>query len=61
MSEQEIVFTLRLTPDDWDPNVRAWRCPAVDIPSAMIKRAYDASGQLLATEYLKIDKGPARV
>jgi hypothetical protein len=58
---EEIVFTTRLTPDDWDPNIRAWRCPAVDIPSAFIKTAYDPKGQLLAGDYLKIDKGPARV
>lgn len=61
MSEEEIVFTIRLTADDWDTGVRAWRCPAVDIPSAIIKRAYDTTGELLATDYLKIDKGPARI
>jgi hypothetical protein len=57
----EIVFTIRLTSDDWDAGIRAWRCPAVDIPSAFIKEAYDPKGQPLATSLLKIDKGPARV
>ena len=44
---ENIVFTTRLTADDWDPGIRAWRCPAVDIPSAFIKAAYDPKGQLL--------------
>lgn len=60
MSE-EIVFTLRLTSDDWDPQFRAWRCPAFDIPSAFIKEARDPKGQPIAMSLLKVDKGPARL
>jgi hypothetical protein len=58
---KESVFTIRLAPDDWDPTLGAWRCPALDIPSAFIKEAYDSKGQPLSLELLKIDKGPARV
>ena len=58
---QEIVFTLRLTSDDWDSHLRAWRCPAIDIPSAFIKEVRDAKGQPIAMSLLKIDKGPARL
>jgi hypothetical protein len=60
MSE-EIVFTLRLTSDDWDPHLRAWRCPALDIPSAFVKEVRDAKGQPIAMSLLKMDKGPARL
>jgi hypothetical protein len=58
---EEIVFTIRLTTDDWDPNLRAWRCPAFDIPSALIKEVRDSKGQPIATSLLKVDKGPARL
>lgn len=58
---EEIVFTLRLTSDDWDSGLSAWRCPALDIPSSFIKEAFDPKGQPIAMTLLKIDKGPARV
>jgi hypothetical protein len=58
---EEIVFTLRLTSDDWDSGLSAWRCPAFDIPSSFIKEAFDPKGQPIAMTLLKIDKGPARV
>lgn len=57
----EIVFTLRLTSDDWDPGLHAWRCPALDIPSAFIAQARDAKGKPIQLELLKIEKSPARV
>jgi hypothetical protein len=60
MSE-EIVFTIGLTSDDWKPGLSAWLCPAVDIPTAFIKTAYDPNGKLLAPDLFKIEKGPARV
>jgi hypothetical protein len=56
----QIVFTIKLTSDDWDAGLSAWRCPAVDIPSAFIKDAY-AGGQQISNESLAIDKGPARI
>jgi len=58
---EQIVFTVRLTPDDWESGLSAWRCPAVDIPSAFIKEARGPNGQPLATSLLNIDKGPARI
>jgi hypothetical protein len=58
---QEIVFTIGLTSDDWKPSLSAWLCPAVDLPSAFIKDAYDPRGKPIATSLLQIDKGPARV
>jgi hypothetical protein len=58
---EEIVFTIRLTSEDWDAGTRSWRCAALEIPSEFIKGAFDPKGQPLATELLKIDKGPARV
>jgi hypothetical protein len=57
---QPIVFSTRLTADDWDSGVSAWRCPAVDLPSAFIKDAY-AGGQKVSTDLLSIEKGPARI
>jgi hypothetical protein len=59
--KDDILFTIKLAADDWDTGTRAWRCPALEIPSAFIKGAFDPKGQPLATELLKIDKGPARV
>lgn len=58
---EQIVFTVRLTSDDWETGLSAWRCPAVDIPSAFIKEARGPSGQPVATTLLDIEKGPARV
>jgi hypothetical protein len=60
MSDKEIVFTLRLAEEDWDPGVQAWRCPAFDIPSSYVKEAF-ADGQRLSANMFKIEKGPARV
>ena len=57
----DIRFTVRLTPDDWDPHLRAWRCPAFDLPSAFIAEARDAEGQPVALSLLKVEKGPARI
>jgi hypothetical protein len=57
----EVVFTIRVTAADWDPLARAWRCPAVDIPSAFIKEAIDPTGLPLGLSLLEIAKGPARV
>jgi hypothetical protein len=33
----EIAFTARLTEADWDEELRAWRCPALNIPSAVVE------------------------
>lgn len=56
-----IIFTVRLTPNDWQKGVSAWICPAVDIPSVFLKEAYDPNGQSLPLDQFRIDKGPARV
>jgi hypothetical protein len=58
--KEEIVFTLRLTEEDWNSSVNAWNCPAFDIPSSYVKDAY-AGGQLLSANMFKVEKGPARV
>lgn len=60
MAEQ-ITFPVRLTKDDWQAELRAWRCPALDIPGSKIEDAFDAEGTQLSTNLLEADKGPARV
>ncbi len=60
MTDKEIVFTLRLAEEDWDPDVQAWNCPAFDIPSSYVKEAF-AGGQRLSANMFKVEKGPARV
>jgi hypothetical protein len=61
MSDKEIVFTLRLTEEDWNPGVQAWNCPAFDIPSSYVKEAFGPGGQRLSSSMFKVEKGPARV
>ena len=56
----DIVFTLRLDNNDWDGH-RAWRCPALDIPTAYIKAATDQNGTSRDVSDFAIEKGPARV
>jgi hypothetical protein len=58
---EPITFPIRLTKDDWQAELRAWRCPPLDIPGAKIEDAFDAEGTQLSTNLLKADKGPARV
>jgi hypothetical protein len=60
MPDQPIEFTLRLTEEDWDPNIGAWRCPAFDIPSSYAKEVYAKRERLAATMF-KVEKGPARL
>jgi hypothetical protein len=57
----EILFTIRLTEEDWETHFRAWRCPALGIPGAFVKEAFGPEGHPLATTFLRVDKGPARV
>jgi hypothetical protein len=57
----EMVFTVRLTRDDWERDLRAWRCAAVDLPGAFIKEARSPDGLSLGTDLFEIAKGPARV
>ncbi len=57
----EVIFPIRVTADDWDSHTRAWRCPALDIPSAVITEAYDPSGVPVSLSLLEAAKGPARV
>jgi hypothetical protein len=59
--EKGNVFTVRLAPEDWQDRFSAWLCPAVDIPSVLIKEAYDPRGKSLGLDSFRIDKGPARV
>ena len=58
---EQIVFSQRLTSDDWKDGYSAWLYPAVDLPSAFIKDARDPKGQKISTDLLEIEKGPARV
>lgn len=58
--DKKLVFTIRLTEEDWDSDVRAWDCAALDIPGAYIETAFD-KGQVLDQTMFKIDHGPARV
>jgi hypothetical protein len=60
MSDQKIEFTLRLTEEDWDKDVGAWRCPAFDIPSSFVKSVY-SKRQLLSADMFRVEKGPARL
>jgi hypothetical protein len=36
----DIVFTIRLTDADWDDTIRGWRCPALNVPGAVIDAIY---------------------
>lgn len=60
MAEQ-ITFPVRLTKDDWQAELKAWRCPALAIPGAKIEDAFDAEGIRLSTKLLRAETGPARV
>jgi hypothetical protein len=35
-----IAFTMAVSPEDWDPQMQGWRCPALRIPSAEIEAVY---------------------
>lgn len=35
-----IAFTIRFTEGDWDPALRGWRCPVLNIPGAVIEDVY---------------------
>ncbi len=64
MSEElsdEIVFNLRLTEADWSPSIRAWNCPAFDIPGAFVREVFDPEGKRLAPSMFKVEKAPARL
>lgn len=60
-AERDNIFTVRLSSDDWQDRFSAWLCPALDIPTVVIKEAYDRRGNSLGLDSLRIDKGPARV
>lgn len=36
----EIVFTARLTEDDWDEAMRGWRCQVLLVPGAIVEAIY---------------------
>ena len=36
----EIVFSIRLTSDDWDEVMHGWRCSALNVPGAIVEAVY---------------------
>jgi hypothetical protein len=56
----DIVFTARLNAADWDSEKQAWRCPALDIPSATIREVF-VSGERADKPWYEILSGPAMV
>jgi hypothetical protein len=59
-ADSEIVFTVRLTRDDWDPSMRAWRCPALAIPKAEIADLFVDGRRTDKADY-EVIKGPPAV
>lgn len=48
-------FKLRLTKDEWDPELRGWYCSALKIPGAVVKEIY-SGGQPVNRNLYRIDQ-----
>jgi hypothetical protein len=55
-----LVFTVRLTQEDWDSERTAWRCPALAIPKAEVSDLF-ADGNRIDKEKYKIIEGPPSI
>jgi hypothetical protein len=59
-TDSEIAFTIRLTKEDWDATLGAWRCPALAIPKAEIGNLFVGGSRVDKANY-EVLKGPAAV
>ena len=47
----EIVFTARLTEDDWDEAMRGWRCQVLLVPGAIVEAIYVEGDRIDSARY----------
>jgi len=47
----KIVFMARLTEADWDDTLRAWRCPPLAIPGAIVEALYVEGNRIDSARY----------
>lgn len=47
----EIVFSIRLTSDDWDEVMHGWRCPALNVPGAVVEAIYVEGSRVDTARY----------
>ena len=59
-TDPEITFIMRLTEEDWDASLRAWRCPALAIPKAEIGNLFVEGDRVDKANY-EVLKGPPAV
>ena len=46
-----IIFTARLTEADWDDTLRAWRCPPLAVPGAIVEVLYIEGSRIDTARY----------
>lgn len=56
----QITFTTRLTEQDWEPTLRAWRCPALAIPKADIQSLFVMGSRIDKSNY-EVLRGPLAI
>jgi hypothetical protein len=54
-----ITFPTRLTDEDWDPTLSAWRCPALAIPKAEIRDLFVDGKRVDKANYQVLEGPPA--
>jgi hypothetical protein len=47
----EIVFTTRLTADDWDEAMHGWRCQVLNVPGAIVEAVYVEGARIDTARY----------
>jgi hypothetical protein len=50
-ADSPIIFTTRLTEEDWDSTLSAWRCPSLAIPKARIEDLFVDGNRLDKAKY----------
>jgi hypothetical protein len=58
--DKDIVFTARLTKDDWNAELKAWRCPALAIPKAEVGDLF-VEGNRVDKEKYQVIEGPPSI
>ena len=48
---QEIVFTTRLTVEDWDEAMHGWRCHVLNVPGAIVEAVYVEGSRVDSARY----------
>jgi hypothetical protein len=56
----QITFTTRLNIQDWDPTLKAWRCPALAIPKADIEDLFVDGDRVDKAKY-EVLRGPLAI